>query len=99
MSKDELIQRYYDGNDSEATCIEALSDEIHRLQADLMNRRSFKAGYTDRDGQPRGAGKGDVPTKERQSKQLEEIIDRLQAENAKLSKENKILKMLLYSSE
>ena len=64
-----------------------------------VNRRSFKAGYTDRDGQPRGAGKGDVPTKERQSKQLEEIIDRLQAENAKLSKENKILKMLLYSSE
>ena len=31
-----------------------------------VNRRSYKAGYTDRDGQPRvsrntGAGKGDVP--------------------------------------
>jgi len=26
-----------------------------------VNRRSFKAGYTDRDGQPRGAGKGDSP--------------------------------------
>ncbi len=27
-----------------------------------VNRRTFKAGYTDRDGQPRtGAGKGDVP--------------------------------------
>ena len=28
-----------------------------------VNRRSHKAGYTDRDGQPRdsGAGKGDVP--------------------------------------
>jgi len=31
-----------------------------------VNRRSYKAGYTDRDGQPKisrnnGAGKGDVP--------------------------------------
>ena len=26
-----------------------------------VNRRSYKAGYTDRDGQPRGAGKGDAP--------------------------------------
>ena len=26
-----------------------------------VNRRSHKAGYTDRDGQPRDAGKGDVP--------------------------------------
>ena len=26
-----------------------------------VNRRSHKAGYTDRDGQPRGAGKGDAP--------------------------------------
>lgn len=27
-----------------------------------VNRRTFKAGYTDRDGQPRSsAGKGDVP--------------------------------------
>ena len=34
-----------------------------------VNRRTYKAGYTDRDGQPkisrnsRGAGKGDVPRK------------------------------------
>ena len=26
-----------------------------------VNRRSHKAGYTDRDGQLKGAGKGDVP--------------------------------------
>jgi len=25
------------------------------------NRRTYKAGYTDRDGQPRSAGKGDSP--------------------------------------
>jgi len=30
---DELIQRYYDGDDSEATCIEALGEEIDRLEA------------------------------------------------------------------
>ena len=33
-----------------------------------VNRRTYKAGYTDRDGQPKrsrnnGAGKGDVPRK------------------------------------
>ena len=33
---------------------------------DEVNRRSWKAGYTDRDGQPKvsrnnGAGKGDIP--------------------------------------
>ncbi len=33
---------------------------------DEVNRRTYKAGYTDRDGQPKisrndGAGKGDVP--------------------------------------
>ena len=71
MDKDELIQRYYDGNDSEATCIEALSDEIHRLQADIT-------------------------TKERQSKQLEEIIDRLQAENERLKE---IIKRFLVIAE
>jgi len=28
---------------------------------DEVNRRTHKAGTTDRDGQPRGAGKGDAP--------------------------------------
>ena len=28
---------------------------------DEVNHRTNKAGYTDRDGQPRGAGKGDSP--------------------------------------
>lgn len=31
MAKNEIIQRYYDGDDSQATCIEALSAEIDCL--------------------------------------------------------------------
>lgn len=27
---------------------------------DEVNRRTYKAGYTDRDGQPRSSGKGDT---------------------------------------
>jgi len=40
------------------------------------NRRTFKAGYTDRDGQPRGAGKGDAP-RPVNKKRYDENYDRI----------------------
>jgi len=46
---------------------------------DEVNRRSYKAGYTDRDGQPmrsrsNGAGKGDAPRPVNQTKYEENYI-------------------------
>ena len=43
---------------------------------DEINLRTYKAGYTDRDGQPRGAGKGDAP-RPVNKKRYDENYDRI----------------------
>lgn len=55
----EILKRARGPNDGDITSFEDAPDK------DEINRRSHKAGYTDRDGQPKisrstGAGKGDV---------------------------------------